>query len=64
MSCNNLKANAVCLGQQLHILVNLKILDITKNHVSDEATKSLTTGLLLTSNLQEFKYDDNLFSED
>ena len=52
------------LGEQLHLLVNLKILDITNNHVSNEATKSLTTGLLLAFNLEEFRYNDNLFSED
>ena len=63
ISCNNLKDNAVCLGQQLHPLVNLKILDITKNDIPDKAVISLTTGLLLTFNLKEFKYDDN-FSED
>ena len=64
ISSNSLKANAVCLGQHLHLLVNLKILDISKNDISDEATKSLTTGILLTPNLEEFKYDENLFSKD
>ena len=64
MSSNGLKANAVCLGQHLHLLVNLRMLDISKNDISDEATKSLTTGILLTPNLEEFRYDENLFSED
>ena len=64
ISCNDLKDNAVCLGQQLHVFVNLKILDITKNNIPDKAAASLTTGLLLTYHLEEFKYDDNLFSED
>ena len=64
ISQNDLNATAMCLGQQLHLLVNLKIFDITKSNISDEATKSLTTGMLLTPNLQEFKYDENMFSED
>ena len=64
ISCNNLKDKAVGLGQQLHLLVSLKILDISKNYIPDTAVTSLTTGLLLTSNLKEFKYDENLFSED
>ena len=64
ISCNNLKDKVVGLGQQLHLLVNLKILDISKNDIPDKVVTSLTTGLLLTSHLKEFKYDDNLFSED
>ena len=64
ISCNDLKDNAVCLGQQLHLLVKLKILDITKNCISKKAAKSLTTGLLLTPNIEEFRYNDNLFSEE
>ena len=64
ISCNSLKANAVCLGQQLHLLVNLRILDISRNHIPDEATESLTTGMLFTPNLEEFKYDENLFRKD
>ena len=64
ISCNMLKVNAAYLGQNLHLLGNLKVLDITKNHIPDKATKSLTTGILLTPNLKEFKYDQNLFSED
>ena len=59
-----LKANAACLGQNLHSLGNLKILDITKNDIPDKAIKSLTTGMLLTPNLEDFKYNENLFSED
>ena len=65
ISSNSLKASdAVCLGQHLHLLVNLKILNITKNDITDDATKSLTTGMLLTPNLEKFRYDENLFSED
>ena len=63
ISSNGLKANAVCLGQCLHLLVNLRILDISKNYVSDEATESLATGMLLTPSL-EFNYDENFFSKD
>ena len=65
ISYSGLRTDAGCsLGQHLHLLVDLKKLNITKNNVSDEATKSLTMGLLLTPHLEEFKYDENLFSED
>ena len=63
ISYNGLPGDAGCLGQHLHLLVNLKILNITKNNVSDEATRSLTIGMLLTSKLVEFKCEKNLFSE-
>ena len=64
ISCNGLETDAgICLGQHLYLLVNLKMLDITKNNISDEATKSLTIGMFLTPNLEEFKYDENLFNE-
>ena len=63
ISWNGLPGDAGCLGQHLHLLANLKLLNITENKVSDEATKSLTIGMLLTSKLEEFKYEENLFSE-
>ena len=63
ISWNGLPGDAGCLGQHLHLLVNLKILNITKNNVSDEATKTLTIGMLLTPKLEEFKCEGNLFSE-
>ena len=63
ISWNGLPGDAGCLGQHLHLLTNLKILNITKNKVSDEATKSLTIGMLLTPKLEEFKCEENLFSE-
>ena len=63
VSCNHLKTDDGCnLGQHLRLLVNLKILNITENDISHEATESLTTGMLLTPNLKEFKYDENLQS--
>ena len=64
ISSNGLKANAICLGQHLHLLVNLRTLDISKNDFSDEATESLATGMLFTPNLKEFKYVENVFCED
>ena len=65
ISCSGLKTDDGCLlGQNLTLLVNLKSLDISKNNISDEATKSLTTGMLFTHNLEEFKYDTYLFSDD
>ena len=64
ISYNGLKTDDGCfLGQHLHLLVNLKKLNITKNSISDESMQSLTTGLLLIRNLKEFKYDEDLFSE-
>ena len=65
LSSNGLKdVHGHCLGQHLHLLVNLKTLDISENNISDKATKSLATGMLLTPKLKEFIYDKNLFSED
>ena len=65
VSCNGLKTDDGCfLGQNLYLLAKMKILNITKNKISDEGTKTLTIGMLLTSNLEEFKYDEDLFSED
>ena len=65
VSYNGLKADGgYSLGQNLHLLVNLKILNITKNNISDEATESLTTGMLFTPSLREFKCEENLFSTD
>ena len=63
ISYNGIKADAGCLGQHLHLLINLKRLNITKNNISDNATKSLTIGIFLTPNLEEFNYEENLFSE-
>ena len=63
ISYNGIKADAGCLGQHLHLLVNLKRLNIAKNNISDGATKSLTLGMFLTPNLEEFKCDKNMFSE-
>ena len=63
ISYNGIKADAGCLGQHLHLLINLKRLNITINNISDNATKSLTIGIFLTPNLEEFKYEENLFSE-
>ena len=52
-----------CLGQCLHLLVNLRVLNITKNKISDDATRSLAIGMLLSPNLVELKYDGNLFGK-
>ena len=49
------------LGQHLHLLVNLKKLNISKNKISDKATESLSTGILFTPNLKEFTFNVNLF---
>ena len=56
--------NGCCLGQSLPLLINLTTLIITKSNISDEVTESLTTGMLFTPNLKQFKYDKNMFSED
>ena len=65
ISCNGLKTENGCnLGQNLPLLINLKILIITKNNISDEATESLFIGIILCPHLKQFKYDKNLFSED
>ena len=65
ISCNGLKTeDGRCLGQHLPLLINLKILIITKNKISDDATESLSIGIILCPNLKQFKYDENLFSED
>ena len=59
-----LETDAGCsLGRCLHLLVNLRTLDITHNKISDEATECLTKGMLLTPDLVQFKYDENLFNE-
>ena len=61
--CNGLEADDGCsLGQNLPLLVKLKTLNIAENNISDEATKSLTIGMLLTPNLEVFHYDKSLFS--
>ena len=49
--------------QKLNQLVNLKTLNIAKNNVSDESIRILTTEILLAAKLEEFKYNENLFSE-
>ena len=65
VSYNGLSANdGYSLGQNLHLLVKLEILNITKNNISDKATESLTTGMFFTPNLREFKYEDNSFNID
>ena len=67
ISGNGLETDDGCsLGQNLPLLTNLKKLIITENNITDEATKSLTTGMLmlLTPNLKQFKYDKNMFSDD
>ena len=65
ISCNGLEADDGCsLGQSLPLLTNLKILIITENNITDEASKSLTTGMLFTPNLKQFKYDKKMFSDD
>ena len=65
ISYNGLKTeDGFYLGQYLLLLVNLKMLIITKSNISDEATESLTTGILLIPSLKQFKDDENLFSED
>ena len=60
----DLGTDAGCsLGQRLHLLVNLKALDITKNQISDKATKCLTKGMFLIPDLVEFRYyERNLFT--
>ena len=64
VSCNNLKNDDGCtLGQNLHLLVNLTVLNITENDISDEASKSLITGMLFTPNLEQFRYDEKLFNK-
>ena len=64
ISYNGLTGDIGGLGQHLHLLVNLRVLDIAKNNISDDATNSLVLGMLLTPTLKEFKYDENDFSED
>ena len=49
--------------QKLNQLVNLKTLNIANNNVSDKSLRILTTEILLAAELEEFKYNENLFSE-
>ena len=64
ISCNHLKNDDGCtLGQNLHLLDKLTALNITENDISDKASKSLTTGLLFTPNLEQFIYDKKSFNK-
>ena len=49
--------------QKFNQLVNLKIFNIANNNISDKSIKILTIEILLTTKLEEFKYNENLFSE-
>ena len=62
VSYNGLKSiNAINLGQSLYLLNNLKLLNVAKNCICDDATEALAMGLLLTPNLKEFNFEENLF---
>ena len=49
--------------QKSNQLVNLKIFNIANNNISDKSIRILTIEILLTTKLEEFKYIENLFSE-
>ena len=64
LRCNGLQDNhAEILGKSLHVLKSLKQLDITKNEITDASTKELTKGILLSSKLKQFKYDESSFNK-
>ena len=64
VSYNGLGDVAGCLGQYLHLLVNLEILNISKNNIPDHVTACLTTGILLTPKLNKFEYKENSFADE
>ena len=62
ISYNGLKSiDAINLGRCLYLLNNLKLLSVAKNCICDDATEALAMGLLLTPNLKEFNFEENLF---
>ena len=62
VSYNGLKSvDAINLGQCLYLLTNLKLLNVANNCICDDATEALAMGLLLTPNLKEFNFEENLF---